>query len=413
MKRREFLDLSAKSLSLLMLSELGFLQRALAAGEERLPQFFVQITLQGGWDVTLGIDPWLKARPVEKEMFIEYDPSNIFRAGQIAFGPSMMPMKDYASYMNVINGAFLSEVDNGHQAAESYILSGSVSQNWGSLPVEISECRGEGFFGILTQGSLGTGLRSPKITTLDSVGTVLTGNSPLVFNSSSDANNRLSNIRGEFDRAQDKFTLMKAIAENFRKTSPQLTSAHYMAAAMAAGLSSSGFYSPLSQGNLDTHSEHPEVHQRLQMSLWEDVKNLLDIYRTTPLGNSGQSLFDRTTFFITSEFARTAALNSSKGKDHNPFTNSVLLISPNMKGNISIGGSRLVDSKNSKTGESYHIAAPIDWTTGRALESRENARIIKPENIAATVIESMGISRRRFGSVSPSTQSLYHLLKKS
>jgi hypothetical protein len=61
---------------------------------------------------------------------------------------------------------------------------------------------------------------------------------------------------------------------------------------------------------------------------------------------------------------------------------------------------------------SYHIASPIDPTTGQALSKPDNAMIVRPENVVATVVESLGISRRRFASVGPKVPSLKNLILK-
>lgn len=412
MNRREFLKHSTTSSIALGLGSLASFQ-ALAADPEAAPWFFVQIHMSGGWDVTLGTNPWLKQKPADKEMFIEYDPSNIEHVGNIAFGPSMLPMKPFASEMSLINGIFMSATDNGHDAAENYILSGSTNQTWGVLPVEILENRPSKFLGILNNQGVYTGSRSSTLTALSAVQSLATGNASEggPFESTENARNLLSRLQGQLANSAGQVQDLKDRLAAYAAAGSQLSDSHYLAASFAAGFSQVAFYRI--SDNLDTHSAHPANHINLQLKSWTKISEMLAVFKKTPLENSGQSLYDRTTFFITSEFARTAALNSSQGKDHNPLTNSVVLIGPSIKGNNVVGDSHLVTAAKSKSGDSYHLASPIDAKTGQALEGpAEGAMIIRPENVAATVIESLGISRRRFASVNPKIQSLTSLVKK-
>lgn len=409
MQRRDFLRLSGQA-ALFLGTGPSLISRAWAAPAGTEPWFFLQIHHSGGWDVTLGTDPWLGARPDEAEMFIEYDPAGIERAGNIAFGPSMLPLKPFADRMAVVNGIFMSESDNGHEAAENYILSGSTSQSWGLLPVEVLETRPSKLLGILHNQGVYAGSRSPVLTNLNSLRGLHVTGAEEPFVTDQDQGNRLSEIAKELSSSDGNLKELADILSRFAAAGEQLEDAHYLAAGFASGLSQLGLLR-LTE-NLDSHASHPTNHLNSQKSGWEKVAQLLRVFESVELGSSGRSLLDRTTIFITSEFARTAALNTSQGKDHNPMTNSVVLLGPGLKGNQVVGGSHLVPRRRSRNGMSYHIASPIDPATGRALDSRENAMILRPENLAATVVELLGISRRRFGSVSPKAASLTSILKK-
>jgi uncharacterized protein (DUF1501 family) len=411
MNRRNFLEMTAKSLSFMAINQLLSAEKVFAGSS--MQQYFMQITISGGWDVTLGIDPWLQSKPADSDMFIEYDPSSIYRDGSIALGPAMMAMQPYTQNMAVINGIFLSEADNGHQAAEKYILTGSVNPNWGSLIVEYGECRGEGFLGIVGSGLTLPGTRSPRVTPGSSLTSLTQTTADSGFSSSSSGSSRLDQVSAGLNDQATSIQAMKALLALFTSQGASLNEKHHIAAAMAAGLAKAGTYSAQTGqgGGLDTHANHAGTHLAGQSVAWQDVADLLKIFKATPLNNSGESLFDRTTFFITSEFSRTAALNASGGKDHNPICNSALIISPNVRSST-VGGSRLVTKAQSKSNGSYHIASAIDFKTGQALQNREGAFIIRPENVAATVIELLGISRRRFASVPANMQSLTHLVRR-
>ena len=77
---------------------------------------------------------------------------------------------------------------------------------------------------------------------------------------------------------------------------------------------------------------------------------------------------------VVSEFARTPALNSANGKDHNPLTNSVLLAGAGIKGNQSFGASLLVRRHHSKTGQPRHSGGLVNYPTGAVARSIEEAR---------------------------------------
>lgn len=93
---------------------------------------------------------------------------------------------------------------------------------------------------------------------------------------------------------------------------------------------------------------------------------------------------------VISEFTRTPALNASRGKDHNPQCNSVLLFSPQMK-NMKIGASTVVTRAKSKYGTPYLAGLPLDLATEQAVRHRENSFILRPENVVATVLKSMNV----------------------
>ena len=97
---------------------------------------------------------------------------------------------------------------------------------------------------------------------------------------------------------------------------------------------------------------------------WDIVDDFFTTFKKIPYGNNGASLFDHTTFMVSNEFARTPYLNSSDGKDHNPLTNSLLFAGKGIQGGQVIGGSHLITRNQSPISDAYHIALPIDYSTG-------------------------------------------------
>jgi hypothetical protein len=184
-----------------------------------------------------------------------------------------------------------------------------------------------------------------------------------------------------------------------------------VAAAFATGVSRSASLRPNS--DLDTHSEHPRNHMTKQAAVWEQFAAMVKVLKAVPTAD-GQSLFDKTTIVAFSEFSRTPALNEAKGKDHNPLTNSVLVSGPGFKKNTAIGGSRIVNRRVSSSGTPYHVAVPVDFTTGRVATRRDEfsmGEMITPENVMATVADSLGLSRAMFGCARQNTKSIRGILK--
>jgi hypothetical protein len=100
---------------------------------------------------------------------------------------------------------------------------------------------------------------------------------------------------------------------------------------------------------------------------------------------------DCTTVMITSEFTRTPGLTASNGKNHNPQCNSVILMGPGLKPGM-YGSSRLITAKSSPMGISYLAGMPLDLTTFEPVERADNAFILRPDMVIATLAQSMGCS---------------------
>jgi hypothetical protein len=113
---------------------------------------------------------------------------------------------------------------------------------------------------------------------------------------------------------------------------------------------------------------------------------------------------------VSSDFTRTPALNSSKGKDHNPQMNANLIIAPGLKPGL-IGGSNVIPRAQSKLGNSYHVAAPMDKDSFETVNRRENAFLLRPENVIATVTRSMGFDPAKIAPSLGEARVLKPLLK--
>lgn len=411
MKRRAFLKNGLLLTGGAFTSQFLIPQQLFAAGTGR-PQFLLQISFSGGWHTSLSVDPWLKAvRPAEKDAFIEYRADEISKEGNIFFGPAMNSMRPFAAQMNIINGIYISANDSGHQAAEIYMNSGSGTGQFGSLVVEHELVDQEYPLGIINNNNVYKGMSSAVSTDFSSLQglTALTSaaspfdnpNSPIFKSQSVLAQNaqKISN----YNQARESLTTQGIT----------LTDGHNIALAYRHGLAANAFYS-LFKGNLDTHSAHENTHKTLQTQTWEEVANLLAAFKQVEW-QSGVSMYDLTTFYITSEFSRTPALNAAKGTDHNPLNNSAVIIGPGFKGNTTFGASRLVTGAESANGASYLIAQMVDMKSGEIIANKDDAKakghLIKPETIIATLAEGLGIQRNIFPVVTQQEQAIRKILK--
>jgi hypothetical protein len=377
------------------------------------------LVMEGGWDVTLGTDPWISNTPPnESDMFIEYDQQSVFRYQNMNLGPAMKSMQAYASDFSIVNGVFVSSSDNGHLAASLYMATGDGGGHAASLPVELLQSHDEQRFGIIANRDVYLGPRSASVLNFNNI---LTQNS-----SSAKSNISYPNVESPLGRSRNLLISNEQALNQYwinldkiKKLKPEYSTDQNLnpifvaIAAFKTGLSRAANI-VLNGSNLDTHSTHPQAHLNAQDNLWKQVAEAFYILKNTPGEDGASSLLDNTLVMVTSEFSRTPALNAAKGKDHNPMTNSVLIAGCGIKSGLSIGGSRLVTSKESSTQRSYHIGLPSDLQTGRAITKRDQigmGQIIKPETVLVTAVEALGLPRYLFGSVSVKEKSISSVLK--
>jgi hypothetical protein len=414
--RRSFLKLSGQSaIAATAFGSFGSFADIL----QKEDHFFVVLKMEGGWDITLGLDPWKQATlPDPKDMFIEYGLSQTYQMNTLALGPSALPLKPFAKDMTTINGIFLSDKDNGHTASLNYMLTGKAS-NTANIEVELAHAGDRsGNFGILTNSNISTLQRNIPITEFSGIENAYQKNEDgsslkafLDFNTPKTALAQAQQFMANSSGSMRKlFKLLKAFDLD---SDPELKEAKLLAASFLTQGAFNGHLdiSDFQGGGLDTHSNHEGRHMTSQKNGFEKLAQILKFFKGTAYGNSGESLYDRTTFLVVSDFSRTAALNSAKGKDHNPMTNSALLLGKGVKGGMSIGESKLVTRKDSKIGDSYHIAKPFDFNTGMAINQRvEGAKFITPENIAMTLGEILKVDMEKFDAYAKDASAIKQII---
>ncbi len=413
MKRRDFLQSGFSLTSGLWLSQFLMGNQAYAnTNETTAPRFFVEISISGGWHTNLAMDPWLaETRLDESDVFVEYRSDEVFRSGNIALGPAMKSLQNYASKMNIINGIFVSPTDGGHQAAEIYGTTGRGDGTSGTFAVEYELYRDPSPLGVVSSGNLYTGQSAVNTVNILNLANMTAEVSPdLPFQNPTSPIAKAMQVQ---KNNLEKFKEFQRILATQKLTDPNLGNGQIAAAAFKSGLAATASL-PLNEANLDTHSNHPGAHLTGLTAMFDKLKNILTAFEKTEYAN-GQSLFDLTTFYITSEFSRTPALDGSKGTNHNPLNNSAIIISPDFKGNQVFGASRVVPKAESANGTSYLVAQMVDLATGDIMKSKADAQkrgtLIRPENVIATLAESLKVQRNIFPPIGTDVTTIRNLLK--
>lgn len=403
MNRRDFFKSSGAALAYSSLSSLVPLFARAAPSQD---QYLLVYEMGGGWDVSLSLDPWTASeRPDPSDYFLEYTPNDLFSVGNVIYGPAMSEIKNVLSEFSVIRGVFIAPSDSGHGGALNMMRSGNGGKH-PDLLIDFASLNSEQNLGVLSRSALFPS--DLKVTTYSI--------DDLNGSRGQDADSILIKGAGAMARARRATFNLASKFKTFNEMRSQLIGTNTsdvdlqriasISAALHAGLSNSALFE--STLNLDTHSNHEKNHLTQQAMGWQNLAKVVNVLKQTP-AKDGQSIFDKTTIVVYSEFSRTPMLNTAKGKDHNPLLNSVLVSGPGFKKGVSVGGSRIVTKVNSKTDTPYHIAVPCDFETGAPIFDRDNfaqGAMISPENLMATIADGMGLDRNIFRCARPTTPGI-------
>ena len=428
MKRREFIIGLGAGFSLTLTRDLLFPSRAAWAFDSAAApaKYFVLIKMSGGWDITLSLDPKIHSNgSTQDDMFIEYRPDEIVTKGAISLAPAAAPLIPYMDKLAIINGIAMAPFDNGHIANLNYIVTGNGQGKAPDLPVEIAFAGQQGLMGVMSDSSISTLDRTVITSTFQNT---IDLSKAVQFEKFAGYLNKLGGHKKFTDAfsglAKDPTTRLAILAElsknqkRLDEIGPDFNrflerNAIVLASAFCAGAAFQGEFDVTN--NLDTHSGHEKVHLANQTKGWANVASIFKAFADTPSPTGVGSLFDQTTFMVVSEFSRTPALNTSKGKDHNPLTNSVLLAGRGIRNGV-FGQSHLVKRSENQYGMSAHAALPLNFMSGQIAQNRKQAeaaefQYLAPENIARTIAEIMDVDWRRFKSVPKDLGYLTQVLK--
>lgn len=427
MNRRNFLKTGLGVGSAVIGSQIipGMARRA-RAEEVAEDHLYVQIQIQGSMDMMESIDPKLSIPGASEEDFYKEYTDNQIKGEGIRVAPSGYPLLPYLKEMVVINGLHMDNQDTSHEGCRTYAASGAAGQmQHSSTIIEIAANSGVGPFGVI--GNAGDWLPNKRgQITLSLTETLeesdIDPNDPRFFltpipetgDPFLDSLNAYINSVKAVDQFNEK---LSEASETMGSGDPELDFDVRIAAALASGLGKQGFINLFGDidkvlpgfGGLDTHSGHKTMHAASQTKYWEKIAKTFEIFKKMEYKNSGSSVFDKTTFLITNEFSKTPGLVGD-GKDHNPQTNSTIIAGRGVKGDQVIGRSRFFSKAELPivVNRSLLVGMPLDFTNGITLpddkvkkledlhQANANVRLIKPENVIATLLDIMNIPQTKF-----------------
>lgn len=349
-------------------------------------QFFVQILVPGGMDVTLSLDPQThnKFKTDQNDIFIEYRPEEILGTANLKFGPACESLIPFSNECVVVNGIVMKR-DVGHESLLNYISAGSFDS--ANLAIEAANTLGDTHLGLLTASQTQTGNRNITMTPINSLNNLIYTNDNLNFLDQFNSNiirPNTNQIKNLVDFRRNLTLLNESINSVKTNFETEFYEIPIIIGSFLKGFSKSAILSTENindlEIDLDTHAEHESNHLQSQKNVWDFVAQIFKAFKNTEYKNS--SLFDKTTFVVMSEFSRTPYLNGAKGKDHNVYTNSVLIAGGRVQGGKSIGESKVIPRNASPIGQAIHIGNAFDFSLGRVTnENAENVSLIYPENL--------------------------------
>lgn len=378
MKRRQFIQSGLAATALPFIPRLSFAQEI--GGE-----FFLQFYMDGGWDTTLATEAWdFTTAPDEKRIFIEYaDEERLAFPGGF-LPPPIAPLRNYFDRMTIFNGVIMSSAEVGHTSPTTFALSGVSDGKEAHFSCQFIE----NFYNpkdatVLANGTVDTVGKNFKTASFEAINSVM---SYVTQDIVPESDSLIDKAYYDLELVAKKF---KKIDEDYKTYLQQIT--NQTTKQLCLGFLSGYFPAAAvrTPGFLDTHSGHIGTHKNAVTNNFQYIKDFLDALRVVPWGNTGKSLLDVTTVVITSEFTRTPALNISKGKDHNPFSNSMIVMSPKFKPGI-VGKSRLLDAKLSPIGVSTLVAMPLHKENLNPLLQDKDTFMLKPSNIYASLLDASG-----------------------
>ena len=345
--------------------------------------FSLIIDVPGGMDVTLGLDPWLsETRPDPAQMLLEYRADEVYRQGSIALGPAALPLKTHLHRCAIINGIYISSLDYPpHIESSVYMASGGENDSIAHFPIEMAHSGPVSAVGPVFNIEPNLAGRQIGYVTDAEFKKQLSEKEQLAEKVQSrwKTYNRKPAPQGTLKSLSSAQATLAAISKGNPPTDAQIA-----AALFRSGASYDGFIS-FSDLNLDTHENHVNEHLKLQRQAWERVADIFVTFKSIPYDDSGVSLFDRTCFVVVSEFSRKTYLNDQRGKDHNGYTNSILLAGGPVVQSSSFGSSRFLGPAEASEKRPMHVGNPVSF------DGLAPARLMKPENIWPTIASVCGV----------------------
>ncbi|MFO0593487.1 MAG: DUF1501 domain-containing protein [Polyangiaceae bacterium] len=462
--RRRFLEIGTAATGGLLLNSVFTPTRTLASEED--PQLLLFCYFQGGWDQMLAFDPRPNDAPqfqldaaskaggtsiapvyqllAEKRVtdVLLTNPSGVQQAGNLTFGPAVpKELLQHAPDLALIRGILMGTLT--HDVGKRYFITGKfprgVTANGSAMSTVVAAAEGsqqlipnlaishetynEGFpsfasginvnsaddvlnlirpIGKLLSPSSDTALMEYElnIDNCERRGYNADGMVDLFMASRAKARTMTDpEGYGEYfkfalpppPQLEDIFNLFKVNSLTAMKDARGKTAM----AALALSLGISQSVSVEIARDLDDHGDWAENQGTTMYDGLERLGNLITYLKNTEYKKTGKSTWSHTTLVAFSEFARTPLPNGRNGRDHHQ-SSSCMVAGPKIRGNVVIGG----------TDDNNMTARLTNFETGLP---DDGGNIVRPTDIHATLLHSMGLDYGHLSNLSP--QLISALLK--
>lgn len=467
LNRRELLYATG---SLLSAASMPFGVKRAQAAEGAKPHFFIYAHLFFGADPSYLLDarPLALTKAGKMQNFTGVEPEPWAGAnGTTALMSSVAaPLKEFKDLISVVNGCVMSAGFDGHEQNQSFIFTGSpfggtsfIPQLNAASPLALDAVMTSQLFGVSVANDGGTlTLDAGGLSTL---GAAFAGAAPLdlghptakfllaAMDSAGSGTGALSlgsqAMRKSFVSASSLSEQLKLLKFETPTTFDPMTGNPIFTVPLGFQLIEQFFRRGLSRsivynvfGNYDTHDNGSCKAQPATFAKTvEEIVALIKFLKATPFDEAtGQSMLDVTTVMVGSEFTRTmrqlfVSSIEETGTDHNPLSNSFLLLGKGIKGGqvVGEGDMRAVDAEGNLTdvsgahkGQDQQLiklmGKPFDYETMKPLsvlpETYDVSQYLGFNAVANTLLDVFGVSaeagpRRRFtagGAVIPSLKPL-------
>ncbi|MDP3155902.1 MAG: DUF1501 domain-containing protein [Archangium sp.] len=139
---------------------------------------------------------------------------------------------------------------------------------------------------------------------------------------------------------------------------------------------------------LDDHFDLFGQQAVSQRDGWDALGRLVAYLKSKQVPGTTKTFWQCTSMMVFSEFSRTPMINTREGRDHH-LTSSCLVAGPGIKGNTVFGAS----SNTGMTTQKWNFATGALDATGGA--------VIRPADVHATLLDSMGLSSSHLSNQSP------------
>ena len=139
---------------------------------------------------------------------------------------------------------------------------------------------------------------------------------------------------------------------------------------------------------LDDHFDLFGQQAVSQRDGWDALGRLVAYLKSKQVPGTTKTFWQCTSMMVFSEFSRTPMINTREGRDHH-LTSSCLVAGPGIKGNTVFGAS----SNTGMTTQKWNFATGGLDATGGA--------VIRPADVHATLLDSMGLSYSHLSNQSP------------